>query len=275
MSGPASFLALLASLLTLLLGTFSMGGAPGNAGAPPVPTFAPLTPAAAPLVPGPNPGAAAPGSPGAVAPGSLGTAGDPFGGGAPSQDSLPGSESSDPSGSCGGDVALVGDSITAAAGYRQEIEAACPGGRFTVYAASGRTTSQMLAGFSEVMAGGHGAVVILGGVNNIDGDAGVRSDLGSMYSQASRAGWKVVAATVLPYKGYSTWTAARGAKVRAVNDWIRQQGADAVADGFAAMGDPSDPDALRQGESGDRLHPNAAGYRRLGPVIAQAIASAG
>jgi lysophospholipase L1-like esterase len=131
----------------------------------------------------------------------------------------------------------------------------------------------MLAGFSEVLAGGHGAVVILGGVNNIDGDAGVRSDLGAMYSQAQQAGLRVVAVTVLPYKGYSTWTAARGAKVRAVNDWIRQQGV-SVADGFQAMGDPSDPDSLRPGESRDRLHPNDAGYQRLGPVVAQALRSA-
>ena len=281
----------LTALLSLFMGLASLfgGGASGLASPPSMPSFSPLSPGSGTAASGPPavplgasvaglPSPASPAPAPAHGPGPFGAASvSPPLDGAPDADALPAPSEATQAGACPGDVALVGDSITVAAGYRQALQAGCPGSRFTTYAEVGRPTPVMLSGFGEVTAGGHDAVVILGGVNNIADPGGVTSDLQQMYAQARQAGMKVVGVTVLPYKGYPSWSAARGQNVRQVDGWIRQQAgsaADAVADGFAAMEDPDNPDALRAGESRDHLHPNHAGYQRLGPVITQALASA-
>ena len=54
-----------------------------------------------------------------------------------------------------------------------------------------------------------------------------------------------------------------------VNHWIRTSGEfDAVADFAKAIADPADPAELNPAcNSGDFLHPNDAGYRRIAATI--------
>ncbi|MEU4805292.1 SGNH/GDSL hydrolase family protein [Actinosynnema sp. NPDC023587] len=83
--------------------------------------------------------------------------------------------------------------------------------------------------------------------------------------QAHAKGVRVVGATLLPYKGAIYHTEAGEAVRDEVNAWIRTSGEfDAVVDFDRATADPADPDALLPAyDSGDRLHPNDAGYRAM------------
>lgn len=87
--------------------------------------------------------------------------------------------------------------------------------------------------------------------------------------QARAAGVRVVGATLLPFKGAMYYT-ERGERVRdELNTWIRTSGEyDGVVDFDRAMADPTDADALNPAyDSGDKLHPNATGYRAMAAAI--------
>jgi lysophospholipase L1-like esterase len=86
---------------------------------------------------------------------------------------------------------------------------------------------------------------------------------------AHTAGLRIFGGTLTPFKGARYWTPAGEAKREAVNHWIRTSGAfDGVIDFASAVADPSDPERLNPAyDSGDRLHPNAAGYRAMAAAV--------
>ena len=86
---------------------------------------------------------------------------------------------------------------------------------------------------------------------------------------AHAAGIKVYGATLTPFFGARYWTPAGEAKREAINRWIRTSGAfDGVIDFAKAVQDPNDPERLNPTyDSGDHLHPNAAGYRAMANAI--------
>ena len=86
---------------------------------------------------------------------------------------------------------------------------------------------------------------------------------------AHAAGLRIFGATLTPFQGAHYWTPDGEAKRDALNDWIRTSGAfDGVIDFAAAVADPADPERLNPAyDSGDHLHPNAAGYRAMAAAI--------
>jgi lysophospholipase L1-like esterase len=115
--------------------------------------------------------------------------------------------------------------------------------------------------------------VIIAGVNDVYQGrpaAHVTGQLQAMYERAKKAGIQVIAGTIIPY---NTATPEQNARMREVNDWIRQVAAAdpnvEFVDTRAAAAAPGNPDRLF--ESPDELHPSPAGYRRMaeaiGPVI--------
>ena len=88
-------------------------------------------------------------------------------------------------------------------------------------------------------------------------------------AMAHAAGLRVFGATLTPFHGARYWTPAGEAKREAVNHWILTSGAfDGVFDFATALAEPGDPEQLAPVyDSGDHLHPDAAGYR----VIARAV----
>jgi lysophospholipase L1-like esterase len=81
----------------------------------------------------------------------------------------------------------------------------------------------------------------------------------------------VIGCTVTPYVGsdYYHPDAASEADRQALNQWIRTSGAfDGVVDFDAVVRDPAHPERMIAAyDSGDHLHPSAAGYK----VMANAI----
>jgi lysophospholipase L1-like esterase len=89
-------------------------------------------------------------------------------------------------------------------------------------------------------------------------------------------GAKIAGATLTPFEGtiYSDFYTVDGeAKRQAVNRWIRTGKAfDAVIDFDAAVRDPAHPGRLRaEFDSGDHVHPNDDGYRRMADAIDLAL----
>ncbi|TCV93392.1 lysophospholipase L1-like esterase [Luteibacter rhizovicinus] len=142
-------------------------------------------------------------------------------------------------------------------------------------------------GISAIKRFGHDAleqpgvrtVILMEGINDIGNDAGpdggplTAQDLIDGYRklirQAHDAGVRIVGGTMLPNKGAGYYTEAHEAIRQACNQWIRSSGAfDGVIDFDRAMQDPSDPLAMRASyDSGDHLHPNAAGMQAMANAV--------
>jgi lysophospholipase L1-like esterase len=90
-------------------------------------------------------------------------------------------------------------------------------------------------------------------------------------ARAHDRGIKVIAGTIMPFaaSGYYHPPAPTEADRAIVNAWLRAPGhADAVIDFDGIMRDPAHPERLRPDvDSGDGLHPSAAGYRLMGYSI--------
>jgi len=94
--------------------------------------------------------------------------------------------------------------------------------------------------------------------------------LRQMIDRAHEHGIRVLGATMTPYEGATTTFTDDGEAVRqAVNQWIRTSGSfDGVFDFDAAVRDPSHPTKFREElQTGDYLHPNAAGYKAMADSI--------
>ncbi len=97
-----------------------------------------------------------------------------------------------------------------------------------------------------------------------------------MIERAHLRGIKVIGSPLTPFEnafagmpnqGY--FTSEKEAKRQAVNNWIRTSGAfDGIIDFERVLGDPARPTSMLPAyDSGDRLHPNDAGYKAMGESI--------
>ncbi len=87
--------------------------------------------------------------------------------------------------------------------------------------------------------------------------------------RAHQHGIRVFGATMTPYEGADYFSEDGEAVRQAVNQWIRTGGAfDGVIDFEAAVRDPNHPTKFKADlQSGDYLHPNAAGYKAMAAAI--------
>jgi lysophospholipase L1-like esterase len=134
----------------------------------------------------------------------------------------------------------------------------------------------------EVPTDGADAVIIQQGINDIIHPVGEKvnvfrpmSDLPTVeelidglktyIKQARSYGYKVYVGTLLPMGGWRTDAPFRQEMRHAYNDFIRTTDLiDGCIDFDKALRDPENPDwFLPEYDSGDHLHPSAAGYRRM------------
>jgi lysophospholipase L1-like esterase len=183
----------------------------------------------------------------------------------------------------------MGDSIT---DYwpQPRFGAFFPGKRYVGRGISAQTTPQMVLRMRpDVIALHPKVVVILAGTNDIAGNTGPMTDeqiegnLASMAELAAANGIKVVLSSITPVSHYHVanpnavpqTTSRPLARVRAINDWMREYAAahqHQYVDYFSAMVDEAG--LLRPELSGDDLHPTAAGYAIMAPLAEAAIQKA-
>jgi lysophospholipase L1-like esterase len=121
------------------------------------------------------------------------------------------------------------------------------------------------------------SVIIFEGINDIqqtphqDDPEAIIAGLSQLTTQAHDRGLKVVGATIMPWKGWQSYTPELDKTREAVNDWIRSGGdgtLDGVADFDLVTRDPADPaQMLPAFDSGDHLHPNDAGDKAMAASI--------
>lgn len=138
----------------------------------------------------------------------------------------------------------------------------------------------------EVPTDGADAVLIQQGINDIIHPVGTdvnpfrpMSDLptveemieGMKYyiKEARSYGYKVYVGTLLPIEGWRTYALFREEMRNTFNNWIRTTDLiDGCVDFDKAVCDPDNPSAfLPEYDSGDHLHPSAAGYRAMAAAI--------
>jgi lysophospholipase L1-like esterase len=121
------------------------------------------------------------------------------------------------------------------------------------------------------------AVILMEGTNDIGVPppptaAAVTVGLQTAVDRLRAAGLRVILGTLPPCKDFALalhGTPEAIAKRNEINDWIRTSAvADGVVDFHAVLRDPADPDRLRpEFDSGDHLHPSAAGYTAMADAI--------
>lgn len=142
---------------------------------------------------------------------------------------------------------------------------------------NGERSDQIRARFARhVLDAKPSVVVIIAGVNDVyQGRAAevVERELEAMYDAARAARIPVVAGTILPYNPAG---AGENARMRAVNEWIRDYAAHHAeiifCDTRAAVSAAGQPDRLVS--SPDGLHPSPDGYRLMATALEPAIKAA-
>ena len=179
-------------------------------------------------------------------------------------------------------VVFMGDSITESWNLAEYF----PGKPFINRGIHAQTTSQILLRFqADVVDLKPRVVVILGGTNDIGGNAGpmtleaIEANLASMADLARASGITVILATLLPVRdiGRVINTQQRPpARISALNEWIRKYCTEneiVCLDYFAATVD--EKGVLKEDLTADGLHPNAKGYEIMkglaGPAIDRAL----
>lgn len=178
-------------------------------------------------------------------------------------------------------VVFLGNSITEA--WAPRFGALFPGKPYIGRGIGGQTTPQLLVRFrQDVVALRPRAVVILAGTNDIAGNTGpstlemIEANVASMVDVARENDIRVVLCSVLPVYDYP-WRPglAPAPKIVALNAWLRDYAGRrglAYADFHTAMADARGglPPAL----AADGVHPTAAGYAIMAPIVERAIAEA-
>ncbi|MFF8912133.1 GDSL-type esterase/lipase family protein [Streptomyces sp. NPDC015032] len=194
--------------------------------------------------------------------------------------------------SAAGTIAVIGDSLTAGSGSTLDTNSRWPdvladrlGGRYGVVNA-GIAGNRILRDGRGVRASarfdrdvldiaGVRTVVVALGINDVQqvpqetDPQRITDALHSLTRRAHARGLRVVGATLMPYEGFRTWTPAQDTVRERVNALIRAGGVfDAFIDFDKAARDPFRPTRLLPAyDSGDHLHLNDRGYRRLGSLV--------
>ena len=180
-----------------------------------------------------------------------------------------------------GRVVFLGDSITD--GWR--LAQYFPDKPYVNRGTGGQTTPQMLVRvFPDVIALQPAALLVFAGTNDIARNTGpstltmIEDNLQAITELAQAHRIKVILCSVTPVSDYTArpQTPERPpSDILKLNAWMRQYAASAnvvFADYYAALVDETG--MLKQGFSGDGLHPNDQGYTMLVPVAEAAIAKA-
>ena len=187
-------------------------------------------------------------------------------------------------------VVFMGDSITDS-WDDPKYGGFFPGKPYINRGISGQTTPQMVLRMrADVLAHKPKVMVLLAGTNDISGNTGpvtpeqIQDNIQTMAELCKLHGIKVVLSSILPVSNYHAkpedWRGPQTyrrplEKIRAMNDWMKSY---ASANGHVYLdywaGTVDAQGMLKTELSEDDLHPNAAGYAIMAPLVEAAIGQA-
>jgi lysophospholipase L1-like esterase len=187
-------------------------------------------------------------------------------------------------------VVFMGDSITDS-WDDPKYGGFFPGKPYINRGISGQTTPQMLLRMrADVLAHKPKVMVLLAGTNDLSGNTGpmtleqIQGNIETMSELCKLHGIKVVLSSILPVSNYHAkpedWRGPQTyrrplEKINALNSWMKTY---AAANGHVYLdywtGTADAQGMLKTELSEDDLHPNAAGYAIMAPLVEAAIAKA-
>ena len=178
-------------------------------------------------------------------------------------------------------VVFFGDSIT----DMWKLAESFPGQPYVNRGISGQTTPQMLVRmFPDVVDLDPAAFILLAGTNDIARNTGpetlamIEENIQAMTDLARAHGVKAILCSVMPISDYTARKQSEQrppADILKLNAWLREYAAKVHAeyvDYYSALVD--EKGMLKEGYSGDGLHPNAKGYELMAPLAEAAVAKA-
>jgi len=174
-------------------------------------------------------------------------------------------------------LVLIGDSITE--GWREKVPGFFDGQRLD-RGIGGQVTEQMLVRFREdALALSPAAVQLMAGTNDLAGNRGpttiatIEGNIASMAELAHAHGVRVLIASIPPASAFPWRPDLRPAgDIRTLNDWLRDYAArehHTWVDYYAVLTDGQG--GMKPEYSSDGVHPNAAGYAAMQPVLEAAL----
>jgi acyl-CoA thioesterase-1 len=174
-------------------------------------------------------------------------------------------------------VVFLGDSIT----QGWDLSTFFKGKPYVNRGISGQTTPQILLRFrQDVLALKPESVVILAGTNDLAENTGpttlemIEDNLKSMAELARGNGVRPILASALPAAVYPWKPEIQPVdKILALNQWMKEYaGKEGIVylDYYSSL--VNDQHGMNAEFSGDGVHPNAAGYAIMAPLVADAIA---
>lgn len=180
-------------------------------------------------------------------------------------------------------VVFFGDSLTEGWGMKRNGSVFFPGKPYLNRGISGQATIQMLARFRQDVIDLHPKVVVLlAGTNDLAGNMGpaspkmVSDAIQSMVDLSRANGIRVVLCSVLPATAFRWRPDAKPSEsIRLLNAWLRSYAKEqklVYVDYYSALADADGN--MREGFAWDGVHPTAAGYAVMAPLVEAGIAQA-
>jgi hypothetical protein len=133
---------------------------------------------------------------------------------------------------------------------------------------SGASVATIRSGFDATYSAALDFVILQGGINSINSGvplASMQSDFSSMLGVASG---DVAVINVTPWANSAAWSAPEQTVTESLNSWLATNYGGKIIDAYAELGDSVNTDELDASfDSGDGLHPNAAGYDAIDDLI--------
>ena len=168
-------------------------------------------------------------------------------------------------------IVAVGDSLTADGGYCSALQSLLPiGSVVTCHGWTGQGTKKINEGLTDAMLLQADDVIVLAGVNDLASGRGVTNTIEGLeriYQRGRRLGARIIAVELTPWSGHTKGLGQHWNTLE-VNEWIGKSPSVEMTVSTDALGDASRY-LLSEYDSGDGLHLNSEGQRRLGILIYQ------